>query len=724
MKKTPPPTTADRLCRPQRIGVFGRRCAGKTTLLTMLYREAVGGRLPGLRLAAADARTADYLADKVLQLEAGQPLPATLGETELRFHLYRQGGRVELLFKDYQGEHVALGRAEPIRAFLRDCDAVWLCLDVALTGERGVCLRAEQEVEQLVEDYLALEPQGAPHRPMALVLTKADLLPPATPSSAVVAELIDRHLGMTRHALTAHCPTHTQLAVSSLGGPIAENASFIPQPTGLAEPLHWLLRALQAQDEARLTHLWEKEKSKSSDRERAVACFARRYPDAPATRLYRERLAAVRRKRARRRLLFGALAALALFFGVWTYDAVGQYQADRFAALNADDPQAVRDRLLAFQTWHPTRFWLNPTARRTATERLRDLDAQIRERRWQEQLTDLRRRTADPDADAVEVEHSFRRLQADFPEFSLDDALSAWQSQLRTRAEAERRRRADEAFRDLERLNTQSLDLKDLVARCDAFLKEHGDSARAEEATRLRDAYFKRIDERDYQAAVEYSALYTGNFHTRRQRFQQYLERHPHGAFARPAEEAVKSIEADWDRHDFRTVRDHYLSRPADLKQLDALCLAYQAAHPQGRWRASAQQLLRWSERTATEREYRVTLKSGQFDPKSAGWFSSGMHLSVEVEVNGVIYGPSTIVRKTAYPQWNYEFPRRIRWKLGDRVKIKVTDHYYWRRTILEIRSDDGDPLALGLLSGEVRTGKHSLRFESDFDMPTLPRIE
>ena len=46
---------AERLCRPQRIGVFGHRGVGKTTLLTMLYREAVSGRLPELRLAAADA---------------------------------------------------------------------------------------------------------------------------------------------------------------------------------------------------------------------------------------------------------------------------------------------------------------------------------------------------------------------------------------------------------------------------------------------------------------------------------------------------------------------------------------------------------------------------------------------------------------------------------------------------------------------------------------------
>src|SRR5436190_19430531 len=108
MRRTPNPAVelAGRLCRPQRVGVLGHRGVGKTTLLTMLYREAVAGRLPGLRLAAADARTAGYLSDKLLQLETGQPLPATLGETELRFHLYHRTVRLELLVKDYQGEHV------------------------------------------------------------------------------------------------------------------------------------------------------------------------------------------------------------------------------------------------------------------------------------------------------------------------------------------------------------------------------------------------------------------------------------------------------------------------------------------------------------------------------------------------------------------------------------------------------------------------------------------
>ena len=215
---------AERLVRPQRIGLFGQRGVGKTTLLTMLYRQAVGGRLPGPRSAAADARTANYLSDKILQLETGQALPATLAETELRFHLYHQGRRIELLVKDYQGEHVALGREEPIRDFLRDCDAVWLCLDAALAAAPQSRLQAQQEAEQMLEDYLGAERQEAQHRPTAFVLTTADLLTSAeafvgpTADAAALADFIRQHFNITNHALASHCPECGNLfAVSSLG---------------------------------------------------------------------------------------------------------------------------------------------------------------------------------------------------------------------------------------------------------------------------------------------------------------------------------------------------------------------------------------------------------------------------------------------------------------------------------------------------------------------------
>ena len=45
------PMHAERLLRPQRIGIVGHRGVGKTTLLSMLYREASAGRLTGCRLA-------------------------------------------------------------------------------------------------------------------------------------------------------------------------------------------------------------------------------------------------------------------------------------------------------------------------------------------------------------------------------------------------------------------------------------------------------------------------------------------------------------------------------------------------------------------------------------------------------------------------------------------------------------------------------------------------
>jgi len=40
---------------------------------------------------------------------------------------------------------------------------------------------------------------------------------------------------------------------------------------------------------------------------------------------------------------------------------------------------------------------------------------------------------------------------------------------------------------------------------------------------------------------------------------------------------------------------------------------------------------------------------------------SRGAYLSVEIEVNGVRHGPSTIVRRSYEPEWDYEFARPVR---------------------------------------------------------------
>src|SRR5271167_632952 len=118
-----------RLSGPKRIALFGHRNVGKTTLLAMFYRQASSGRVPGLRLAAADAKSAEYLAEKIAQLESGQPMAGSLAETELKLRLYHGPARFALIVKDYQGDHVTLGSEEPIQHFFADCDAVLLCLD-------------------------------------------------------------------------------------------------------------------------------------------------------------------------------------------------------------------------------------------------------------------------------------------------------------------------------------------------------------------------------------------------------------------------------------------------------------------------------------------------------------------------------------------------------------------------------------------------------------------
>jgi hypothetical protein len=720
MRRTPSPAAvlAERLCRPQRIGVFGHRGVGKTTLLTMLYREGVGGRLADLRLAAADARTANYLSDKVLLLESGQPLPATLAETDLRFHLYHRTARLELLVKDYQGEHVELGRVEPIGDFLRDCDAVWLCLDAATVTAAADRLRRQQEVEQLVEQILAVEPLRTMDRPMALVLTKADLLAEGTDLPA----LAGTHFDMVRHALRSHCPHNGLFAVSSLGKVDGDPKSL--RPAGLAEPLAWLAAALQAQDEARLAQLWALAQRQPALLERGVACFARRYPGAPATAEYRRRVRELRWRLLRRRALAALGTAAALAAGLWSYDALAYQQAERFEQRDGADPAAVLQNWHGYQAWHPTRNLLRSGAAAAEAEHLQALGQEVRRHDCERSLAELRRRSGDPDADPERLWREFQAFHASYPEADVEGELQSLRGTLQARRDAQRTERAQRAFDELVDGEQQAPDLLTLVGEADRFLRDYDGTPHADEVRHRRAAYLARLDDRDIEFARSYSARQPLNFQTRRETYQHYLDRHPTGSSADEARAAVQAIEVEWDRYDFRALRDQFVAHPGDIPELVARCRTYLAVHPQGKFRASAEELLRWSEKVTAPQEYRVVLRSGDFDHKVARYFSRGPDLTVEVEVAGARYGPSPSTPRRYDPEWNYEFPRRIRWKLGDPVRIRVTDLTWSPRVVAEFASEDGDPLALKMLTGDVWSGPNRLTFECDFALPTLPNIE
>ncbi len=349
--------------------------------------------------------------------------------------------------------------------------------------------------------------------------------------------------------------------------------------------------------------------------------------------------------------------------------------------------------------------------------------AQAHAQQYSERLTQLRRHAADPDADAETVWQELQRFHRDFPEHDVDGDWRSFRDALKQRRDSERERLAETAFRELQRLSDKD-DLSDRIEQADRFLREFADTAHESEVHRIRTACLLRLDERDIESARVYSTAHPLNFSTRRERYQRYLERHPDGAFAAEAKTALQTIDSEWDKHDFRAVRDYFQENPGDVKALQTLCRSYLAVHANGRFCSAAHDLLRWTERITQPGEYRVVLKSGSFDRKVAAFFSRGPSLSVEIEVNGVRYGPSNFVPRTYQPQWDYEFPRRIRWKLGDSIRILVSDNYYWERRLLDISSDEKDPLAIRLLSGEVNVDRNSLMFASDFTMPVMPAIE
>ena len=254
----------------------------------MFYRQASTGQVPGLRLAAGDPASAEYLAEKIAQIESGEPPAGTLAETELRLRLYHGPARFDLIVKDYQGEHVTLGSDEPIQAFFADCDAVLLCLDPEGLGQPG---RAAATAAG------GRGPARALHRPLrrrhhrpARRPAPDEVRPRARPGAGDrdgdddpagwgVERLVEAQYGMTRHALARHAPDGAIFAVSSYGR--GANDGRPPaelHPLGLEGPLGWLAEQLEDGDREQLEWLWDLAPDDLPRLARCVAAFERRYP--------------------------------------------------------------------------------------------------------------------------------------------------------------------------------------------------------------------------------------------------------------------------------------------------------------------------------------------------------------------------------------------------------------------------------------------------------------
>ena len=280
---------------------------GKTTLLAMFYRQASTGQVPGLRLAAVDPPSAEYLAEKIAQIESGEPPAGTLAETELKLRLYHGPARFDLIFKDYQGEHVTLGTDEPIQAFFADCDAVLLCLDPEGSTQPAERRRRQQEVENLLERYIDRSDDGTAGRPVALLLTKFDrVLARGEGGQGLdqVERLVEARYGMTRHALARHVPNGAMFAVSAYGrGAVDGRPPHDLQPLGLEGPLVWLAEQLEEVDREQLEWLWDLAPDDLPRLARCVVAFEKRYPRSDRSADFRRRLSEGRRRKSRRALV-------------------------------------------------------------------------------------------------------------------------------------------------------------------------------------------------------------------------------------------------------------------------------------------------------------------------------------------------------------------------------------------------------------------------------------
>lgn len=762
-----------RLVGPKRIALFGHRAVGKTTLLAMFYREASAGRVPGVRLAAVDPPSAEYLAEKVARIEAGEPPAGTLAETELKLRLYGPASRLDLIVRDYQGEHVTLGSEEPILAFFAECDAVLLCLDPETSGQPTDRRRRQQEVEQLLERYIERSDDATADRPVALVVTKYDrVIARGGPTADRVEQLAETQYGMTRHALARHAPRSALFAVSSYGQEAAADGRPPEQlrPLGLDAPLVWLAGQLEAVDRDRLDWLWDLAPDDLPRLARCVAAFEKRYPKCDALNDYHRRLKTLRGKRRRRAIVragagIAALALAALGYDTWGYRSAVAFEKDHA-------PTAVSKRWSSLIAWHPTLPYTLPGNHRNALakraewqvkaaeaqvanatadadlpDRLKALkdenpslvnqikkveevrDRQRHDQRWKELQAASVVADERPDAQLA----ALRGFVEEFDWTPHRDEVARLAESLRKQVDERTQKRHADTIEALRRAaGRPSADLRDLIDQAERFLAQNPDSPLRADTLALQDDLARNLDKQDFGKARDFDAdpTHATAFQARIDRYQRYLNAHKSGGrYLNEAIEARDRLLRQWDDHSYRIAHDHYLAHPNDVPKVAELLRAYKNAHPDGRHAREADDFLAHWEKLSQPSPYQVTLLKGEVG-KDVGKYlgGGGPDLKVTIWVGGVQYGPSPVIPNSHAPNWGYTFPRPISWKYGDPVTVQLTDADWSDSTVFTFHSPKNDPLAIRMLAGTIKPTtkgeKPTLTFRSDFELPTLPAPE
>src|SRR5262249_15095266 len=244
--------------------------------------------------------------------------------------------------------------------------------------------------------------------------------------------------------------------------------------------------------------------------------------------------------------------------------------------------------------------------------------------------------------------------------------------------------------------------LADQIERARQFLAEHPDSPSRIEVQHRLDAYLLRLDENDIEKARDYSRRFPTQFATRIERYQEYLKRHQAGGrYLSEAIDAKDRILREWDTYAYRQAYDHLVAHPDDVAEVARRLREYLREQPDGRHAADARRYLEWWDKVTVPSPYRVTLRRGEVERTVGKYLAgSGPDLGVVIEVAGTVYGPSSVIRDSYRPIWDYTFPQPITWKLGDPVTIRLVDYDWSASDVYILNSRQGDPLAMRLLSG------------------------
>lgn len=242
-----------------RIVVLGRRQAGKTVYLSVVYGH-LWRSLDGLTMSAVSGVTHRRMMRAVAELEKGQWPPGTLENARLAFEIKYHRRKRLLISMDYSGEVFT-------RAFIEDGDdsrevkellehldnaaAVLLLVDPSMVYEHS------GDIDAAIDDDFGMVQAAKRVRdwprgediPIVLVLTKMDKNLPLIRREGGAAEFVKKHWPALARTLL-RIPIY---GVTAVQAETDQNRQSVPSPQstpkGVLEPLKYCLEEIEKRDQ-------------------------------------------------------------------------------------------------------------------------------------------------------------------------------------------------------------------------------------------------------------------------------------------------------------------------------------------------------------------------------------------------------------------------------------------------------------------------------------------